>query len=111
MDSVKLSVLRSLTEYQGSMAVEFKSFADFGGQRRLSVSERREMEFNGFSPSIVTYNSLISASARDGLLEEAMELKTQMVEKGIKPDVFTYTTLLSGFEKAGKDESAMKVFE
>ncbi|KAF2320965.1 hypothetical protein GH714_032242 [Hevea brasiliensis] len=71
----------------------------------------REMESNGFSPSIVTYNSLISAYVRDCLLREAMELKAQMVEKGIEPDVFTYTTLLSGFEKAGKDESAMRVFE
>ena len=71
----------------------------------------KEMESSRFAPSIVTYNSLISAFARDGLLDEAMELKRQMVEKGIEPDVFTYTTLLSGFEKTGKDDCAMRVFD
>lgn len=49
------------------------------------------MEGNGFCPSIVTYNSLISAYARDGLLDEAMDLKKKMTGKGIKPDVLTYT--------------------
>ncbi|KAI9180509.1 hypothetical protein LWI28_005497 [Acer negundo] len=36
----------------------------------------REMDTKGCLPSIVTYNSLISAYARDGLLKEAMELTT-----------------------------------
>ncbi|KAI3914093.1 hypothetical protein MKW92_052202 [Papaver armeniacum] len=74
----------------------------------------REMEVNGFSPSIVMYNMLISVYAKDRLLDEALELKWLMVEKGIGLDVFTYTTLLSGFERAGipgKDEYAVRVFD
>ncbi|KAL2930060.1 hypothetical protein RDABS01_035470 [Bienertia sinuspersici] len=88
-----------------------------------------EMKLAGFVPDKVTYNVLLDVCGKSrrpkeaievlqemethggGLLDEAMELKAQMVKRGIKPDVFTYTTLFSGFEKAGKDECAMKVFK
>lgn len=42
----------------------------------------REMEISGISPSIETYDSLISTYARVGLIEESMDLKNQMREKG-----------------------------
>lgn len=62
----------------------------------------QEMENIGFAPSVVTYNSSISAYASDGLFVEMMELKTQMVGKGIMPDAFTCTTLVSGFKNLRK---------
>jgi pentatricopeptide repeat protein len=70
-----------------------------------------DMEACGVSLTLLTYNSLISSYAKDGMLPEAIELKEQMQLKRIKPDVVTYTTLISGFQKAAKDRLAHEMFE
>ncbi|KAL5794656.1 hypothetical protein ACOSP7_003250 [Xanthoceras sorbifolium] len=62
----------------------------------------REMETNGCLPSILTYNSLISTYARDGLLEKTMELNTHMVKIGIRPNSLLTPPSDLGLRKLGR---------
>ncbi|CAN0905146.1 Pentatricopeptide repeat-containing protein At1g52620 [Linum grandiflorum] len=53
-------------------------------------------------PDIVTYNSLICGSCRDGKLHEAEELLKEAVKRGLTPNCITYTSLIHAYSKQGK---------
>ena len=50
----------------------------------------------------MTYNTLINAYCRQGLLEEAFELMGSISGKGLKPCLCTYNAIMKGLCKKGK---------
>uniref|UniRef100_A0A6N2M6B2 Pentacotripeptide-repeat region of PRORP domain-containing protein n=1 Tax=Salix viminalis TaxID=40686 RepID=A0A6N2M6B2_SALVM len=54
------------------------------------------MEGNGVYADMVTYNTLIGAYCREGLLEEAFQIMNSMAEKGLKPSLSTYNARAEG---------------
>nr|XP_023892797.1 pentatricopeptide repeat-containing protein At3g54980, mitochondrial-like [Quercus suber] len=52
------------------------------------------------SPNKVTYSVLIEWCGKNGTMERAYELYTQMKEKGIQPSVFNVNSLILGFLKS-----------
>ena len=53
-------------------------------------------------PDIVTYNTLINAYCREGLLDEVFEVMNSMPGKGLKPGLVTYNAIINGLCKKGK---------
>ena len=66
---------------------------------------------DGLSPNKVTYSILIEWCSKNGNMEKAYELYTQMKEKGIQPSVFNGNSLMLGFLKSRSLENAFKLFD
>jgi len=60
------------------------------------------------SPSLVSWNSMISCCSLNGFLVDAMELFDDMVCSGMEPDLVTWNCLISGHSLHGHNH---KVFE
>ncbi|XP_057444354.1 pentatricopeptide repeat-containing protein At4g11690-like [Lotus japonicus] len=56
----------------------------------------------GFSPSIATYNKVVSAYCNYEKVEEALGILRVMAKRGLSPDVVSYSTVISGFCQIGK---------
>ncbi|KAK6925539.1 Pentatricopeptide repeat [Dillenia turbinata] len=67
------------------------------------------MEVKGVFPDTVTYNTLINAHCRKGLMKEAFELMNSMLDKGLKPGVYTYNAIINGLCKNGNHTRAREV--
>ena len=63
----------------------------------------------GPRPSLVTWNTLMSAYAKLGRHEEARALLLRLRQYGKRPDVVSYSTLLSAYAKAGLAKEARGV--
>ncbi|MFQ6652723.1 hypothetical protein Gotur_027843 [Gossypium turneri] len=48
-----------------------------------------KMEERGFEPDIIAYNTVIDCLCKNGLLNEALNLFSEVKVKGIRPDIFT----------------------
>ena len=66
---------------------------------------------DGLSPNKVTYSILIEWCSKNGNMEKAYELYTQMKEKGIQSSVFNGNSLMLGFLKSRSLENAFKLFD
>jgi pentatricopeptide repeat protein len=64
---------------------------------------------HGPKPSLVTWNTLMSAYAKLGRHAEARALLLRLRENGKRPDVVSYSTLLSAYAKAGLSDEARGV--
>lgn len=64
---------------------------------------------HGPRPSLVTWNTLMSAYAKLGRHEEARALLLRLRQYGKRPDVVSYSTLLSAYAKAGLAKEARGV--
>lgn len=70
-----------------------------------------EMERNGISPDIVSYNTLVNGLSKAKRLEDAMHLQVEMVEANCLPNVVTYTSLMDGLCKDGRVDEAMGLLD
>ncbi|TXG60594.1 hypothetical protein EZV62_015167 [Acer yangbiense] len=57
-------------------------------------------------PNIVCYTSMIDSLCKDGFIEKANELFSEMMGSGISPNVVTYTSLIHGLCCGGKWDEA-----
>ncbi|XP_059594209.1 pentatricopeptide repeat-containing protein At3g07290, mitochondrial isoform X2 [Vitis vinifera] len=62
-------------------------------------------------PNSVTYSILIHGLCEAGRLEEAFQLKQEMVEKGCQPSTRTYTVLIKAKCDIGMTDKAMKMLD
>lgn len=62
-------------------------------------------------PTLVTYNTLISACAKGGLLDTAEQLLADMEARRLTPDVFTLSALIRGCKQLGRWEQALETVE
>ena len=66
------------------------------GQHEASLHLLARMKREKVTPNLITYNTVINASAKGGLQWEGLlGLFAQMRHEGIQPDIITYNTLLS----------------
>jgi pentatricopeptide repeat protein len=66
------------------------------GQHEASLHLLARMKREKVTPNIITYNTVINASAKGGLeWEGLLGLFAQMRHEGVQPDIITYNTLLS----------------
>lgn len=63
----------------------------------------------GVAPSTISYNSALSALARAGRWEEAVELLASMTAEHAPPDVISYTTTVAACQKGGAATQALEV--
>ena len=60
---------------------------------------------------VITYNSLITACAKGGKTEEALEAFKSMQAAEVELDVISYSSLITVCAKGGKTEEALDVFK
>ncbi|XP_047314669.1 pentatricopeptide repeat-containing protein At1g12775, mitochondrial-like [Impatiens glandulifera] len=80
-----------------------------------AVELLNNMHNYGCKPNLVAYNTLIDSLCKDGFLDDAFILLSQMKsreeEEGIiTPDVITYTCLISGLCNVGRWDDAKTTF-
>ncbi|XP_024391603.1 pentatricopeptide repeat-containing protein At4g21880, mitochondrial isoform X2 [Physcomitrium patens] len=63
----------------------------------------------GVQPTVVTYNSLISACVKIGDLERACSLFPEMKELGVEANTHCYNPLIQGFAMQGRFDRALAV--
>jgi len=70
-----------------------------------------EMLSRGIEPSVVTYNAMIDACARNGQMDRVPELLTAMRHRNLEPNLITYSTMIKGFCQRGDMPAAFSVLE
>ncbi|PSS02662.1 Pentatricopeptide repeat-containing protein [Actinidia chinensis var. chinensis] len=68
------------------------------------------MSENGFSPSLTTYNSLMSMYSRSENFGKSEEILKDMLAKGFKPDVIPYNTVIFAYSRNGQIREASRIF-
>ncbi|KAM0938462.1 putative tetratricopeptide-like helical domain superfamily, DYW domain-containing protein [Dioscorea sansibarensis] len=61
------------------------------------------------SRNLVSWNSIISGFALNGLLDDALKLFNEMVSSGLQPDLVSWNCLLSGHSLHGSTDEAMNI--
>ncbi|KAI4976399.1 hypothetical protein ZWY2020_050006 [Hordeum vulgare] len=71
------------------------------------------MRGQGIEPDLVSFNTLINASAKSGCLAPgaAFDLLHEVRQAGLRPDVITYNTLISACSQGSILDDAVAVFE
>ncbi|MED6174864.1 hypothetical protein PIB30_073047 [Stylosanthes scabra] len=80
----------------------------FCKQGKISSAFRvlKDMERNGCSRTLQTYNSLISGLGSKGEIFEIYGLMDEMRERGISPDIYTYNNIITALCEGGKANDA-----
>jgi pentatricopeptide repeat protein len=63
------------------------------------------------SPDIVTYNTLLNAISKRGMIEEALVIFQSIRENGCQVVLITYNTLIDALAKKGEVIKAMALFD
>ncbi|XP_013631644.1 PREDICTED: pentatricopeptide repeat-containing protein At1g02060, chloroplastic [Brassica oleracea var. oleracea] len=88
-----------------------KSYAD-AGLLHESLSLFHTMKKMGVSPSLVTFNTLLSILLKRGRTGMALDLFREMRRTyGVKPDCYTFNILINGFCKNSMVAQAFRVFK
>jgi pentatricopeptide repeat protein len=51
-----------------------------------------ELKRRGFSPDLVTYNTMIGIYGKHGFIDQALDMLENMKQNGWKPDLITYNS-------------------
>lgn len=73
------------------------------------LAEAEAME--PFVPDVVSYNTVIKASAQRSDYANSMKVLKRMLKHNIKPNAITYNSLMDAAIRAGKPEQAWNMFE
>jgi pentatricopeptide repeat protein len=63
----------------------------------------------GIVPSVVTFNAMVDACARNGRMDAVPDLVKDMQSRGLKPNLVTYCTMLKGLCQRGDVPAALRV--
>ncbi|XP_038875095.1 pentatricopeptide repeat-containing protein At4g01570-like [Benincasa hispida] len=69
-----------------------------------------EMEYNGFIPDTIVYNSLLNGLFKARKVTEACQLFDKMVQEGIRASPWTYNILIDGLFRNGRAEASYSLF-
>ncbi|XP_038987129.1 pentatricopeptide repeat-containing protein At4g01030, mitochondrial [Phoenix dactylifera] len=73
----------------------------------LRVTDARRVFDTMKHKNVLTWNSLVSGYAQNGLLDEALELVKKMEGEGTRPNLTTWNGLISGYSMKGMSSQAM----
>lgn len=54
---------------------------------------------SGLQPCLITYNTVLSACAKAGMYDKAMEMYQDMQQQQLIPDIFTLTSLINACDQ------------
>ncbi|KAJ8758807.1 hypothetical protein K2173_000528 [Erythroxylum novogranatense] len=63
------------------------------------------------SPNVLTFNLIIKAKCKLGLVDDAIEVLREMPVRKCVPDVYTYCTLIDGLCKEGRIDEAVSLLD
>merc|ERR1719388_747990 len=69
------------------------------------------MKAGGFTPNIVTVNTLLDACHRAGATQSARKLYEQIGDLQLEPDRITFATMIKGFARHGCADEAVAMLE
>lgn len=72
------------------------------GSIRVAIEFIRIMEIGKCKPNTVVYSTIIDSLCKDKILDEALDLFTEMIDKGISPNVITCSFFIQGLCNNGK---------
>ena len=71
-----------------------------------------EMDENNVAPDAITYSAILSACARVGNGEQALEIARKLKkEKEVKLNKYLYTAMMQAFIRSGQWKAALEVFD
>ncbi|WCJ41453.1 hypothetical protein M5689_022322 [Euphorbia peplus] len=65
---------------------------------------------NGFKSDIFTYCTLIQGYCAAGFVNDAFNLRDEMMKNGVIPNIITYNALMNGLCKSGNLDRAWRLF-
>ncbi|CAE7923643.1 EMB2745, partial [Symbiodinium necroappetens] len=68
-----------------------------------------DMQRNGLTPNVITYNAVLKSLARNRRWQEAIQLIGEIWESGLSPDVISYTTAISACADSGRWKEALQL--
>merc|ERR1719163_586548 len=68
-----------------------------------------ELLSRGIEPSVVTFNAVIDACARNSRMDAVPDLLLEMTERGLTPNLITFSTMLKGFCQRGDVPTAFRI--
>merc|ERR1719215_701646 len=71
----------------------------------------KEMLARDIKPSVITFNAVIDACARNGQTDRVPELMVEMKKQGLEPNLITYSTMIKGSCQQGDMQSALATLE
>lgn len=80
----------------------------------LLVTEREvyaAMGEFGIRPTVVTFNTMLDSYCKEGKMQEALDLLSEMQEKGCVPNDVTYNVLINGLSKKGELDKAQELIK
>ncbi|KZV33304.1 pentatricopeptide repeat-containing protein mitochondrial-like [Dorcoceras hygrometricum] len=72
------------------------------GHSRLCHDLFRIVETGSLIPDVSTYSSVIHCLCKDGMVDDALQLLSSMIEKGVSPNVITYNPIIWGLCRFGR---------
>ncbi|XP_027174281.1 putative pentatricopeptide repeat-containing protein At1g12700, mitochondrial [Coffea eugenioides] len=81
------------------------------GNTSMAIQVLRFMEKGGrCRPHTAAYNTIIDGLCKDKMMDQALSLLHEMIEKGIAPDVITYNCLVQGLCNLSKWKDVENLF-
>eukprot|EP00930_Biecheleria_cincta_P037912 TRINITY_DN2605_c0_g2_i1.p1 TRINITY_DN2605_c0_g2~~TRINITY_DN2605_c0_g2_i1.p1 ORF type:complete len:1113 (-),score=243.30 TRINITY_DN2605_c0_g2_i1:322-3537(-) len=71
----------------------------------------KQMDELGIQGNTITYNTVLDALAKSGLMAEVPAIFETMRQRQIEPDKITYSTLIKGYCVVGELDCALQLFE
>ncbi|KAL5726876.1 hypothetical protein ACHQM5_000124 [Ranunculus cassubicifolius] len=68
------------------------------------------MSTSGIQATVVTYNILLDSFCKEGEVQEALDLREEMINRGASPTLVTCNTFVNGFSKWGRMTEAREEF-
>jgi pentatricopeptide repeat protein len=65
----------------------------------------------GIEPSVITFNAIIDACARNGQMDQLAYLRQEMRTRNLSPNLITYSTMIKGFCQRQDMPSALRTLE
>ncbi|KAJ8571055.1 hypothetical protein K7X08_038027 [Anisodus acutangulus] len=75
------------------------------------IFNEREVKGKGVIANAYTFNILMVAFLREGVIEKVEEVWKEMMERNCAPNAYSYSVLMATYCEDGRMENAMKVWE
>jgi len=81
------------------------------GELDLALDVYRQMQNEGCTPNLVTYNTLIDVHGKTGAWEDAIAVLDAVEKQGLEPEARTYNTVIIACNQSSKAAEALQVYD